>query len=202
MRGEDGIRGSGREKPKKKQVKIRRTLPRITEKISRRTNASRKTKVLKAALKRTLVSQKSVLEEAAIGRKSTRRRYRQLLASFSEFAQAFGAPLTGKPPTTDTGGDALDSAAVEWADESFFEGYPSSYGETFFCALKDHWPGVGVLSHLQLPRFRRARKGWGKLAPGTTRQPFSWLHVVLIAHSMVLKKEVEAALFIITLFST
>jgi len=172
------------------------------KKLTARRTLARKKKPSIPAVKRALNPRKTVLEAAAIRRKSTKQKYEAILASFSVFAVLFGTPLTEIAPATAKGGEALDSALCEWADEMYHEGHKSGMGDAIIGALKDWWPQAHCQSHLQLPRFRRARRGWTNLAPGVTRGPLPWLQLMLVIGAMIEAKNVESALICLTLFCT
>ena len=57
----------------------------------------------------------------------------------------------------------LDETIVEWFDLLFLRGHSASDGSKFLAALQHLWPQLRC--HSQLPRARRALKGWEKLRP-------------------------------------
>ena len=148
-----------------------------------------------------LKKKQSALEAAAVFRQSTKGRYKKVLSSFDPFAFAFGVDISGTGPNTIEEGQKLDMAALEWADEQYFEGVAASQGDLLFSAIKDLWPAFGVGGHLGLPRFRRARRGWQNLRPGLARDPLIRQQLVILAEHFAVHREKDMGLYVLTCFT-
>jgi len=74
----------------------------------------------------------------------------------------------------------LDAELVMHSDTLFLEGKGASTGQKLLAGVLYHRPQA------QIPRMKRALKGWRRLAPGKTRQPLpesvvSWIALKLLA---------------------
>ena len=115
-------------------------------------------------------------------RNPTKGGYRQMLARMAVHLWYWGINLLEEFPSfTDRLASNLDGALSDYCDFLFFEGEPGSLGSQLYSALSDHWPEFGRGGHYALPRFYRARQAWRRLAPGRTRDPLPFLHLVLVS---------------------
>ena len=114
------------------------------------------------------------------------------MKNFWAFALALGAV------TTDA---VLDCRLVDYCDFLYFEGYPGSVGSRLMSALADQTPRFSKSGGGFLPRFARALQAWGRLAPGSTRAPLPWLHVVNICITFAWWQHTALALLILTVFT-
>ena len=132
------------------------------------------------------VGRQSYLEKTAVFSHTRNRNYLPVLMSFGLLAIHFGVDLSAKIPDPSIG-DSLDAAAVDWCDQEFFEGHSGPRGSLLAAALADHWPATSQRSGtIGLPRFARAVQSWKRQAPGHTRDPLPWLHLMLVLYQMTL----------------
>ena len=118
---------------------------------------------------------RGALEQKAV-RETTRGYYAAILKRFMAFASRLGGHQND---------DGLDALLVDFCDCQFFEGYPGSMGSKLQAALADEIPRYSKHGAGKLPRFYRALQAWNRLAPGETRDPLPWLHVVGLVATMV-----------------
>lgn len=79
------------------------------------------------------------------------------------FAAFHGLSLQGE--------NELDEALCDFADELYLNGEDSHAGDKLRAALEFEGPEAMRNGQLQLPRFKRAQKGWRKMAPTQVRMP-------------------------------
>ena len=106
--------------------------------------------------------EKSILELNSV-KEPQRRDYSRRLEKFYAFADHFELDIAKEK--------GLDEVLCEYADALYMEGEDCNCGQKLLAALElemPEWHREGVL---KLPRFRRALKGWRKLAPPQTRLP-------------------------------
>ncbi|CAK9091403.1 Protease PrsW (Protease responsible for activating sigma-W) [Durusdinium trenchii] len=96
----------------------------------------------------------------------------------------------------------LDIAMCDYADELFLDGEGCHVGEKLKAALEYERPEGIRSGQLMLPRFKRAMKGWRKLAPQQTRLPMMEFLKSCISGLMMDMGEREMSLFNETSFST
>ena len=142
---------------------------------------------------RAVHGEKSLLELASV-RSSTREEYLRRLRGFYNFVGLHNLPLRSEAD--------LDLALLDFSDEMYLNGEDSHAGEKLKAALEFERPEAARNGQLNLPRFKRALKGWRKLAPTQVRMPL--LEFLKSSISGVLMKmgEKEMALFNETSFST
>ena len=138
------------------------------------------------------------LERNAVGL-VTRPQYDSLMGELTSFGKLFQVDFTQTTPV-DQDVEKIDECLVEFADQAFFEDQPSSYGDRIAAALYDWWPAFGKRGCLSLPRFGRARQGWGRLAPGTTRDGLPWLSLCLSLNYLKGLGHKEVCLALLTMF--
>ena len=133
------------------------------------------------------------LETRAV-RAPTKAGYQQLLARMAVNLWYWGICLKEVVPViTDEFHLRLDDALSDYCDSLYFEGEPGSLGSQLYSALSDHWPEVGRGGRCALPRFFRARQAWRRMAPGRTRDPLPYLHLVLVVMSLLRQNRVSFA---------
>lgn len=133
------------------------------------------------------------LETRAV-RAPTKAGYQQLMARMAVHVWYWGILLSEEVPViNDEFQLVLDNALSDYCDCLYFEGEPGSLGSQLYSALSDHWPEVGKGGHCALPRFYRARQAWRRMAPGRTRDPLPYLHLVLVVMSLLSKNRVSFA---------
>ena len=133
-----------------------------------------------------------MLESMAV-RPSTKKYYSILLKNFMAFALALGGFKSD---------DEMDACLVDYSDYLFFEGYPGSMGGKLLAAIMDELPHFSRSGQGRLPRFSRSLRAWGRLAPGRSRDPLPWLHVVGIVLTLIAWRAVDVALWVILAFTT
>ena len=121
---------------------------------------------------RATVGGTGILEVESV-QNATRRSYWNLLERFLDFAARFGLRVDSHP--------LLDAALVDFSDDAFLDGENVDFGEKLQAALEAMLPSFQRHGKLQLPRFKRALKGWRRLAPNRSRLPMPEEHM----HAMV-----------------
>ena len=138
-------------------------------------------------------SRRGFLETHAV-QAPTKGNYRQLLAMMAVHLWYWGVTLSEEiPKMTSTWTANLDEALSDYCDAQFFEGEPGSLGSQLYSALSDYWPEIGRGGGYRLPRFFRARQAWRRLAPGRTRDPLPFLHLVLVLKTLLRRGRVSFA---------
>ena len=138
-------------------------------------------------------SRRGFLETHAV-QAPTKGNYRQLLAMMAIHLWYWGVDLSEEVPKMSMPWIAnLDEALNDYCDAQFFEGEPGSLGSQLYSALSDYWPEIGRGGSYRLPRFYRARQAWRRLAPGRTRDPLPFLHLVLVMKALLRRGRVAFA---------
>jgi hypothetical protein len=137
------------------------------------------------------LGKRTFLERNAITPK-TKLSYGVMLSVFWAFAHDLG-------PVTDD--DDLDKKLADYAVYLYFEGYPGSHGTRLMAAIIDQMPRFGKGGASRLPRFSRSLQAWGRLAPGQSRGPLPWLHLVIIVMCLIFENKVEMALCLLLMFT-
>ena len=134
---------------------------------------------------------RSFLEQRAVTPR-TKQYYHPLLTKFWAFSKELGEV---------TSDELLDLHLTDFADHSYFEGQPASMGQKLRAAIADWHPRFSKHGRASLPRFGRALQGWSRLAPGRSRAPLPWLHLVLVCMVLLTGRLREEALFMLTVFA-
>eukprot|EP00913_Durusdinium_trenchii_P003426 g3173.t1 len=111
---------------------------------------------------RAQAGEMTVLELASV-RRSTQEDYLRRLNAFYDFAAFHLLSLKSL--------EDLDKALVDYSDTMYLNGEDSHAGDKLKAALEFQRPEGVRTGRLELPRFKRALKGWRKLAPTQVRQP-------------------------------
>ena len=106
--------------------------------------------------------EKTLLEHASI-KEPARKDYYRKLEGFYAFVVKYELTIRSE--------ESLDAALCEYAEHLFLDGEDSHYGQKLQAALEYDRPEFSREGRLALPRFKRALKGWRKLAPTQTRLP-------------------------------
>ena len=106
--------------------------------------------------------ERSLLEMASI-QEPQRKDYARRLEAFYAFAVRYELDVSQEK--------RLDEALCEFVDHLFLDGEDVNYGQKLQAALEYERPEFSRHGRLALPRFRRALKGWRRLAPTQTRLP-------------------------------
>ena len=96
--------------------------------------------------------------------------------------------------------DELDRAVTDYLDEMYFDGWNRHVGSGLLAALQHFWPQLGYRTELELPRSRRALRGWGALAPATTRMPMPWLGLMGVVGVLIYSGRLLQAIAVLTMF--
>ena len=96
----------------------------------------------------------------------------------------------------------LDEALCDFADELYLNGEDSHAGDKLRAALEFERPEAMRNGQLQLPRFKRAQKGWRKMAPTQVPMPMVEFIKSSITGMLIHLGEKEMALFNKVTFST
>lgn len=142
---------------------------------------------------RASLGEKSLLEAASI-KMGQRQDYARRLERFYSFVIRFHLDITTVPQ--------LDIALCEFADHENLNGEGAHCGEKLQAALEYERPEYSRHGSLSLPRFKRAMKGWRRMAPTQTRLPMPEFLKSAISAVMLEKKWTEEALFNELSFST
>eukprot|EP00439_Symbiodinium_sp_Y106_P085585 s532_g29.t1 len=137
--------------------------------------------------------EKSLLEMGSVT-DATRQDYGNKLSEFYDFA-AFHLLDTRTE-------EQLDVALLEYCDFLYLDGEDSNFGQKLQAALEYERPEAAREGKLRLPRFRRALKGWRKLAPAQSRLPILEFLKSAISGLMIHGGFREMALYNETSFST
>ena len=130
------------------------------------------------------------LETHAV-RAPTKSQYKQMLGRMAVHLWYWGICLEAEMPAVQNHMVAkLDHALSDYCDCLYFEGEPGSLGSQLYSALSDHWPELGHGGRCALPRFYRARQAWRRLAPGRTRDPRPFLHLILVIMKLLTDERV------------
>ncbi|CAE7720139.1 unnamed protein product [Symbiodinium sp. CCMP2592] len=133
----------------------------LKQAAKKRARARRRQKVHAQRL-RASRGEKSLLEVGSVT-KGTRQDYQNKLNGFYDFV-AFNLLETRTE-------ELLDIALLEYCAFLYLDGEDSNYGQKLQAALEYERPETAREGQLKLPRFRRALKGWRKMAPAQTRLP-------------------------------
>ena len=137
---------------------LREMLKRVE--VKRKKARSRQTKYAKKL--RATRGELSLLETASV-KSSTKEEYLKGLRGFYNFVTFHMLPCQRE--------EDLDAALRDYADELFLDGEDSHVGSKLQAALEFERPQAARVGTLHLPRFKRALKGWRKLAPQQVRMP-------------------------------
>lgn len=85
------------------------------------------------------------------------------MEDFYSFASRFALKLDTE--------EALDNALSDYADHMYLNGESNDSGNRLKAALEYERPEAVRRGELRLPKFKKACKGWRKLAPSQTRLP-------------------------------
>ncbi|CAE7763388.1 NHX3 [Symbiodinium sp. CCMP2456] len=96
----------------------------------------------------------------------------------------------------------LDEALCDYADDQYLNGEDSNFGQKLLAALEFQRPEAAREGRLQVTRFRRALKGWRRMAPTQTRLPLPEFMKTSISAIMIRFGSEEMALFNEVSFST
>jgi len=127
-------------------------------------------------------------------RETTRLDYSSTLDEFYHFAAFHGLSLQGE--------NELEEALCDFADELYLNGEDSHPGDKLRAALEFERPEAMRNGQLQLPRFKRAQKGWRKMAPTQARMPMVEFIKSSITGMLIHLEKKEMALFNEVTFST
>lgn len=94
----------------------------------------------------------------------------------------------------------VDCHLVIFLEQCFKDGMDLAEATKFLAAVLDQRPELSPRN--QLPRSRRALKGWKNLDPGSSRPPLAFPIIALIALRLWQAKHRSAALFVLTMFVT
>ncbi|CAE7038510.1 unnamed protein product [Symbiodinium sp. CCMP2592] len=111
---------------------------------------------------RATQGERSILELSSV-KEPQRRDYAKKLDGFYGFVEQYQLRIA------DT--SALDAALCDWADILYLNGEGSNYGDKLLASLEFERPEFAREGKVNLPRFRRALKGWRRMAPTQTRLP-------------------------------
>jgi len=142
---------------------------------------------------RTTVGERNLLELCSI-KEPQRRNYAKKVDEFYGFVSHHGLPLSTE--------EHLDEALCEYADELYLNGESVNAGEQLKAALEFDLPTAARGGSLVLPRFKRALKGWRRMAPNQTRLPMLEFLKSSISGVMIAAGHLEEALFNEVTFST
>ena len=142
---------------------------------------------------RATVGELSILEVSSV-KTSTRQDYLNKLRGFYEFT-AFHQLETRDEAQ-------LDKALCDYADVQYLNGEDSNFGQKLLAALEFQRPEAAREGRLQVTRFRRALKGWRRMAPTQTRLPLPEFMKSSISAVMIRLGSEEMALFNEVSFST
>ncbi|CAK9105137.1 unnamed protein product [Durusdinium trenchii] len=135
----------------------------------------------------------TILELASL-KDGQRKDYARRLEQFYDFVARHQLPI-------ETEGK-LDEAMCDFADELFLNGEDSHAGEKLKAALEYARPEGIREGYLHLPRFKRAMKGWRKLAPNQTRLPMLEVLKSAISGIMIAMRQPQMVLFNEVTYST
>lgn len=96
----------------------------------------------------------------------------------------------------------VDQVLCDVADLLFFDGEDSHVGHTLLAAWLHFFPEFGRFGPEGLPRYRRALRGWDRLAPGGSRLPEPWPVWASLALWFVRNNLKWMGLCVIVMFST
>lgn len=128
---------------------------------------------------------RSVLEERSV-QDPARKNYMVVLAFFAMYLR--GVTLEKATPSE------VDSAAVEYMEESFLDGEPASCGSTLMAALGWARPAFQGVGRQLLPRSSVALKGFRKLSPAHSRLPLPLVVAAGLAMQLAAMGELSLAL--------
>ena len=122
--------------------------------------------------------------ERSVVRPAQQVRYREMVQTFTDWTVALGLPTATLAE--------LDHAVVAYFHDLFFNGEVVDRASALLAALVFCDPRVTRRTP-ELPRARRALKGFGKLAPSRARLPLPWTVVALIITKLLALGLTEAA---------
>ena len=105
---------------------------------------------------------RGILEDSSV-KDAQRKDYAKRLSEFYSFVARFDLRISTESD--------LDEALVDYADYLYLNGCSQDAGNRLRAALEYERPEAVRKGALHLPRFRRALKGWRKMAPNQTRLP-------------------------------
>ena len=125
----------------------------------------------------------------------TRDRYRKALKEFRDWLVVSEHPIDMHQPAS------VNSALTEFAHQLYLC-KPSRGNRQIIintrCALNIAFPST---AH-RLPSTDRALRGWNRLHPATSKAPVSYGFTLLLAHTLLVKGEIESAFFCLAPFET
>ena len=139
------------------------------------------------------LGERTILESHSV-REETRRSYVQKLEKFYEFVLFYQLSIKTL--------SELDAVLCDYADDLFLSGENCSSGAKLQAALEHHRPEAAREGLLHLPRFKRALKGWRRLAPTQSRLPMIEFVKSAISAVMLVAGRRDMALFNELSFST
>jgi hypothetical protein len=137
--------------------------------------------------------ERSLLEMGSV-KKAQRLDYAKRLEQFYLFVAHYQLPVSDEKE--------LDEALCDYADFLYLDGNGHDAGEKLKAALEFERPEASRHGDLKLPRFRRAMKGWRKMAPSQTRLPMIEFIKGAISAVMLDRGWKEMALYNEVSFST
>eukprot|EP00913_Durusdinium_trenchii_P019682 g18503.t1 len=140
-----------------------------------------------------LRGEKTLLEYASI-KEPARKDYCRKLEGFYAFVVKYEMDIRNE--------NLLDAALCEYAEHLYLDGEDSHYGQKLRAALEFDRPEFSREGGLALPRFKRALKGWRRLAPTQTRLPTPEMLKACVSGIFLHKGWKEEALFNEVTFST
>lgn len=163
-------------------VRLRRVLKNHVKKRQKAIQRQRKySQKMRASL-----GEKSLLEAASI-KMGQRQDYARRLEKFYSFVIRFQLAINTV--------DQLDVALCEFADHEYLNGEGAHCGEKLQAALEYERPEYSRHGSLNLPRFKRAMKGWRRLSPTQTRLPMPEFLKASISAVLIHRGWTEEALF-------
>ncbi|CAE7820938.1 unnamed protein product [Symbiodinium necroappetens] len=159
---------------------------------TQRERARRRQRVYAQKLRATL-GERSILELNSV-KEPTRRDYLQRLEKFYDFVRFHQLDIKRERE--------LDAALCDYADSLYLDGESSTSGQKLQAALEFVRPEAAREGRLVLPRFRKALKGWRRMAPTQTRLPMPEMIKSSISGVFLAKGLTEPALFNEVTYST
>ncbi|CAE7886307.1 unnamed protein product, partial [Symbiodinium necroappetens] len=142
---------------------------------------------------RATQGERSILELSSV-KEPQRRDYAKKLDGFYGFVAQHQLQIA------DT--KALDAALCDWADILYLNGEGCNYGDKLLAALEFERPEFAREGKVHLPRYRRALKGWRRMAPTQTRLPMIEFIKGAISGVLLKRGRRSMALFNEVTFST
>ena len=159
---------------------------------TQREKARRRQRVFAQKLRATL-GERSILEMNSV-KEPTRKDYLQRLEKFYDFVRFHQLDVKRERQ--------LDAALCDYADHQYLNGESSTSGQKLQAALEFVRPEAAREGRLVLPRFRKALKGWRRMAPTQTRLPMPEMIKSSISGVFLAQGLTEPALFNEVSYST